>query len=288
MQFALFLGCTIPARLNQYDASARKIFDKLGIDAVDIRDFNCCGYPLRNYDYKSYILSSARNLALAGKENLNIITLCKCCFGSLKKAMHMLNEDESLRNEINDMLAKEKLKINGTVEVTHLLSVLYHEVGMETLKEKIANPYKNLKIATHYGCHALRPSNIMQFDDPGNPRLFDDLVELTGAESVDWQSRLECCGAPMLGVNDDLSMNIMEKKITDARQGGADYICAACSYCQLQFDKAQKMNLSKGNGKNRMPSILYTQLLGLAMGIDADALQINISELDISGIREYL
>ena len=86
MEFALFLGCTIPARLNQYESSSRAVLEKLGVGLVDIREFNCCGYPLRNIDFKVFLLSSARNLALAEKKNLNVMTLCKCCYGSLKKA----------------------------------------------------------------------------------------------------------------------------------------------------------------------------------------------------------
>ncbi len=288
MKFALFLGCNIPARVQQYDMSARAVLDILNVDLVDIRGFNCCGYPIRNTDFETFVLFSARNLALAEKQGLDIVTLCKCCYGSLKKAEHLMKEDNSLRDEINVLLAKEGLEYRGTIEVRHFLSVLHKEIGIPALKEKVKNGFKDLKIATHYGCHALRPSDITQFDNPVAPVLFDQLVEVTGAKSIDWQLKLECCGAPLLGVNDDLSMDLAEKKLSDGKQSGADYLCVACPYCQLQFDTVQQMMISVRGTDHQLPSILFPQLLGLVMGIDGKALGIQMNQIDISRIEDFL
>ena len=288
MNYALFLGCTIPARLTQYESSSRAVLGALGVELIDIKEFNCCGYPLRNIDFKASILASARNIALAEKEGLPMLILCKCGFGTLKHADHILKEDSSLRNEINTILKKEGLEYTKGVEIKHLLSVLYHDVDRDTLTKKITRPFENLKIATHYGCHALRPSEITQFDDPVNPTLFDDLVTLTGAESIDWEKRLDCCGAPLTGVNDDLSMDLTGKKLANAKQSGADFLCDACSYCHIQFDTVQGiMNTATGTN-NSLPAILYPQLLGLSMGIDGDTLGLGENTIDITGIEGYL
>jgi len=288
MKFALFLGCTIPARLTQYESSSRAVLKKLGVELVDIAAFNCCGYPVRNIDFKASVLASARNIALAEQKDLPMLILCKCGFGTLTYADHILKEDSSLRNEINATLKKEGLEYSKGVEIRHLLSVLYHDIGSDTIKEKITQPFQGLKIATHYGCHALRPSEIVQFDDPVNPTLFDHLVELTGAESIYWEKRLDCCGAPLTGVNDDLSMDLTKKKILDAGQSGAQYICDACSYCHLQFDTIQKMIYPEGGENHRLPAILYPQLLGLSMGIDRDTLGLGKNQIDITGIEGFL
>ena len=288
MKFAFFIGCNIPARLQQYELSSRAVLNKVGVDLIDIREFNCCGYPMRNADFSTYLLFSARNLALAEKRELDMITLCKCCFGSLKKANHLLKENKGLRDEVNSLLAKEGLVYNGDSKVIHLLSVLHKDIGVKSIKEKLNLLFKDLKIATHYGCHALRPSEITQFDDPVAPVLFDELVKVTGAKSVDWPLKLECCGAPAMGINDSLSRTLTEKKLTDAKQAGAHYICSACPWCQLQFDSAQKANASKQDNDNQIPSVLYTQLLGLGMGIDDKLLGFQTNEFDISGIKEFL
>jgi heterodisulfide reductase subunit B len=288
MEFALFLGCTIPARLNQYESSSRAVLKKLGVGLVDIREFNCCGYPLRNIDFKVFILSSARNLALAEKKNLNVMTLCKCCYGSLKKADVLMKENASLKKEVNATLEKEGLTYEGRIEVKHLLSVLHKDIGIEAIKEKIALTFKGLKIATHYGCHALRPSQVVGFDDPVAPTLFDQLVEATGAESIEWAMKLECCGAPLWGVNDKLSMDLTLKKLTDGKKSGADYVCAACPYCHIQFDTVQKMILSQRNVNHPLPSILYTQLLGMSMGVEKKSLGLEMNKIPINQIEELL
>ena len=287
MKYAVFLGCNIPARVDQYDVSARAVLRQVGVQLKDIREFNCCGYPLRNTDQKSFLFSSAVNLALAEKEGLDILALCKCCFGTLKEAQHILKQEGALQKQVNELLARRGLEYTGKIRIKHLLSVLYHDVGVDTLKSNITRHYKDVKIATHYGCHALRPSKITRFDDPIAPSIFDKLVQVTGAKSVDWTRKLECCGAPVLGFNDDLSMNLTKKKILSGKEAGADYLCSACPYCHLQFDAVQKKMVSK-NGTDPLASVLYPQLLGLCMGMDEKTLGIGMNQLDITGVPSFL
>ncbi len=288
MKFALFRCCVTSVYLKQYESSTDAVLAKLGVELIDVPEFNCCGYPLKNYDFKAYVLSSARNLCLAEKGRLNIMTLCNCCYGSLKHADHLMKEDASLRAEINTTLQKEGLKYDGGVEIRHLLDIFHKDIGIDQIKQRVVKTFNKPNIATHYGCHILRPRQIVRFDDPEEPSIFDRLVEITGAESVDWQNKVKCCGAPVWGVNDDLSMDLIENKVTDARQSGAEYLCVSCAYCQLQFDRVQKMLNEKRNKTDYLPSILYTQLLGLCLGVDAESLGIDQNELNIRGIMDYL
>lgn len=287
-EFAFFIGCQIPARLTQYESSARAVLETVGVKLVDIREFNCCGYPLRNIEFKAFVLSSARNLALAEKRDLHLLTLCKCCYGTLKKADSLLKEYPSLKEEINHLLKKEGLKYEGRSEVKHLLPLLFKEIGIEKIKEKRVMGYQGLRIAPHYGCHALRPSQLVGFDNPISPGLFDQLIEVTGAESIDWPLKMECCGAPLWGINDELSMDLSLKKLMNGKESGAEYVCTACPYCQIQFDKVQKMILSQRNLNHPLPSILYTQLLGLSLGIDKKLLGLDLNEISLSGIESAL
>lgn len=281
MKFALFLGCQIPIRLKQYETSSKLVSERLGLELIDIEEFNCCGYPLRNIDFKTFLLASARNLALAETKKLNVMTLCQCCYGSLKKADFLLKENLSLRKEVNAVLQREGIPYEGKIEVKHLLSILDQEVGVEAIRKRIEKPFQGLKIAAHYGCHALRPSQIVRFDDPGNPSIFDRLVEVTGAESIDWLMRLECCGAPLLGSHDELSTEMTLKKLNNGRGSGADYLCTACTYCQIQFDTVQQMILSRQGSNPPLPSLLYPQLLGLSMGIPPEPLGLKMNKIPI-------
>jgi heterodisulfide reductase subunit B len=287
MKFALFLGCNIPARLTQYESSARAVLGELGVGLADIKAFNCCGYPVRNIDFKSFLLSSARNLALAEKENLDVISLCKCCYGSLKKADHLMKEDVSWREAINRMLEKEGLSYRGDIQVKHLLSVLFHDVGLGAIKDKINRSFDGLRVAAQYGCHVLRPSKVVNFDDPVAPTIFDQLVKLTGAQSVDWPMRLECCGAPLWGINDELSMDLTEKKLMAGKESDAECICTACAYCQIQFDTVQKIMHSSRGTNHQLPAILYPQLLGLCMGIDRESLGLGYHQLPVKDLEDF-
>ncbi len=288
MRFVLFHGCNIPSRVEQYADATEAVCARLGIELVEMTQFCCCGYPARNTDHRAYVLSAAKNLALAEKSGLEMLVMCKCCYGSLKKAQYFLNQDADLKADINRILAKENLQYQNQVQVKHLLSVLYHDVGLDQLKEKISKTYSGLQIAVSYGCHALRPSTVTEFDDPVSPKIFDELVEATGAFSVEWARKLDCCGAPLTGINDQLAMDMAQKKIDSAREAGAQFLCTACPYTQLQFDGVQiQMAAQSENGEPLAP-ILYPQLLGLCMGIDEKTLGISKNEISLSNISLFL
>ena len=288
MDFAIQRCCVTPIYLKSYNSSTDAVLKALDIGLVDIKEFNCCGYPLKDIDLKAHVLASARNMSLAEKRSLDVMTFCNCCYESLKEAKQLLGEDESLKRDVNGKLMKEGLEYGGTTGVRHLLEVLYNDVGLEALKEKMVMSFKGLKIAVHYVCHILRPRQLVQFDDPGTARVFDQLVEITGAEIVPWEAQLDCCGAPVWGIDDDLSMDLTQKKTKDARQSGADFLCVACAYCQVQFDRVQKMLLSRRGEDKALPSILFTQLLGLSLGVDSETLGIGQNELDAEGITHFL
>ena len=276
MQFALFLGCNIPARLEAYEISSRAVLERLGVTLRHISAFNCCGYPMRNSDFMAFLRSAARNLALAEAKGTDMLTLCQCCYGSLKKAAHFIQNDASLKDEINRALAKEGLRYAGKTRVRHLLDVLYHDIGTSAIGKTVKRRFNNLNIATHYGCHALRPGDVAGFADPDAPGLFDglfdELVEVTGADSVAWPMKQECCGAPLLGVNDALSQGLAAKKLANARQAGADYLCTACPYCQMQFDAYLRTGVAASPDEPMPSAILYPHLLGLSMGLDEENL----------------
>ena len=284
MTYALFVGCNIPARVSQYEDATIAVFRNLEIGLHRIPEFNCCGYPIRNQNQEAFVASAARNLALAEQSGFDMLVMCKCCFGNLKMAQYLLDKDKILNKKIQKILSKEDLTYQGTLQIKHLLSVFYHDVGIETIKKHITNAFQNISIAPSYGCHALRPSSVTQFDNPVAPRIFDYLVEVTGAHSVDWARKTDCCGAPLLGVNDQLSIEMMTRKVTNARESGADYLCTACPFTHIQLDLIQKQVWESRNDSNTIAPILYPQLLGLAMGIDRQTLGIEKNQLDLGDI----
>jgi heterodisulfide reductase subunit B len=267
-RFAFFLGCSIPARVNQYEVSSRAVLGELGVELVDEGEFGCCGYPIRNVSFMGFLHASARNLALAEKRRLNILTLCKCCYGALRNADHLLRQDGRLKDRVNEVLQGEGLRYGGGIEVFHLLSVLNGPIGVEAIQTRIRKPFGSSPgVAVQYGCHALRPSAAVALDNPVSPTVFEKLVEVTGARCVPWKTSTQCCGAPLLGIDDELSGKLTKTKLEDARKSGADLLCVACPYCYLQFDTVQKMATGEKDYAH-VPCVLYSQLLGVAMGLD--------------------
>jgi len=265
--------------LANYEASTREVLRVLGIELAEEPGFKCCGYPMKNYSFKAFVLSAARNLALARRKSTDMVTMCSCCYGNLKHAGHALARDEILRDEVNVALGKEGLHYEEGVRVKHFLDVLHEKRGSEGIAERIKRPLKGLRVAVHYGCHLLRPRNIVQFDNPFTPTKLDLLVEATGAESIAWSTKLDCCGSPLMGVNAELSMDLTGKKLSNARQAGADCLCVVCPYCFQQFTRVQDMIVARRKPGFELPTILFQQLLGFALGIDERTLGLQPNQI---------
>jgi heterodisulfide reductase subunit B len=292
MKYAFFQGCNIPIRIQQYATSTEAVFNKFGIELQTVPDFNCCGYPARNVDEKAYLLPSVRNMAIAEKMGLDIIVICNCCFASLQKAKNVMAKDGQLKDELNGYLTKEGLQYKGNVQIRHYLTVLYEDVGTDKIKSRLVNRFKDLNISVIHGCHVLRPREITNFDNSFVPKITEELLQVTGATSLDWRGKLECCGAALAGINNDLSQKLLKEKIVGAQTAGADYITPVCSYCHLQFDTAQINMRGENSSEKLLPVLLFPQLLGLCLGIDEKTLGIEqnstINAQDIERIKSLL
>jgi heterodisulfide reductase subunit B len=231
-------------------------------------------------------------MAIAEKMGLDILVICNCCFASLQKAKSVMEKDSQLKNELNGFLAKEGLQYRVKVQIKHYLTVLYEEVGTEKIKSQLVNRFNDLNISVIHGCHILRPREITTFDDSFVPRITEELLATTGVTSLDWRGRLECCGAALAGINDELSRKLLKEKISGAQSAGADYIIPICSYCHLQFDTTQKNMNGENSSEKVLPVLLYPQLLGLCLGIDEQSLGIEqnstIEADDVQRIKSLL
>lgn len=261
IKLAYFPGCKIDFYLKDYDISFQAVMERLSVKLVKL-PFNCCGYPARSSDFQVSVFSSIRNLAFARKHNLNIITACKCCFGQLKYASYQWHEHSELQEKINILLKEENLFWDGKTKIKHLLPFLYNEIGIENIKKQIKNRLEKKKIVTQYGCHALRPFTITGFDNPHSPKIFEELIDITGFETIEWSKRTECCGNPIYNTNKQLSLKLLNSKLQTASQSGADHICTACTHCQIQYND---LSFQKEWQKHKITPILFTQILERAM-----------------------
>ena len=284
MAYSFFAGCKIPYFLPEYGDSALALLNRFGIELLDL-EFNCCGYPVRDIDFQSFLLAGARNLALAEQKNTDIVTPCKCCFGSLKFVEHYLKQRKAIKDQINALLRPEGLQWEGRINVRHLVTVLHRDVGVNALRAAVIHPFKGLKVAVHTGCHALRPGNVTRFDNPLAPGIFNGLVALTGAESVFWSMGTECCGNPQWDKNRKLAFIQMQKKLLNAKQAGADFVCTACTYCQIQFEQKQPSISISHNNDRMVPAVLISHLIGLSIGLTDE--QIGIGDENRHALAAY-
>jgi len=274
-KYLLFLGCVIPYRLSSYEVTARKVLSKLGVELQEMPEFNCCGFPMDPVNHDLMLTLAARNLCLAEKEGLSILTLCNGCFGTLNKTNKMLKEDKDARERVNGYLKESGMQFRGTAEVKHLVHVLAEDVGFEKIKEAVSKPLGQMRVAQHTGCHILRPAKYIDQDDPENPTLLKNLIRLTGAACLDYLGETECCGNPIIGVNEEIPFNIAREKLNNVKGVGAKALITVCPFCHMMYDLNQPRIERAFNEKYGIPVLHYTQLLGLAMGFKSEELEFN-------------
>ncbi|MBC7129780.1 CoB--CoM heterodisulfide reductase subunit B [Candidatus Bathyarchaeota archaeon] len=287
--YALFLGCTIPARQPNYEISARKSLTKLGIELVDLENMTCCAPPpLRSIDLKNSLALAAYNICLAEDADLDMLTLCTGCFESLAMTNNLLKKNDKLREEVNRILSNVGKEFKGTKEVRHYLQVLVNDVGLTQLKRNVVKPLNNLKVAAFSGCHLLRPSEYLRFDDPERPRIYDSLIEALGAESIWYKNKLKCCGGLLRGYADDIALAIARDKIVNAANAGADCIATLCPFCFLTLDLGQVLIKSTYKEEYNLPIIHYAELLSLSLGVDPKELALEIHKIKLDKILEKI
>jgi len=289
MKYALFLGCTIPARGQNYEMSAREIAKVLGIDFVNIDDFACCGTPLKSSKHLDSIILAARNLAIAGEKKLDICTLCSSCTSVLTEVNKELNENEELRDKINNELKKIGKKFTPGVKVRHFSRILYEEIGLEKIRDKVKKNLKDLKLSIHYGCHYLRPSEIYEdFDDAENPTTIDKLIATTGAEVVDYKNKLSCCGGAILGVEQEIALSMAKQKLDNVCFKNVDALVTCCPFCTVMYQDNQRKIESNFDVEYNLPVLFFPQVIGLAFGIDYKKLGFRLNKIKANDLLEKI
>jgi heterodisulfide reductase subunit B len=287
-RYLFFLGCTIPYRVSSYEVSARKVFAKLNIELVEMPDFNCCGLPVDPASHEMMLALAARNLCLAEQHGLNIITLCTGCATTLRKVNKILKEDKELKNTINEYLKEVDMEFKGTIEAKHFVHAFKEDIGFDKIKETVQKPLTGLKVAEHCGCHLLRPLKVMGYDDPEDPAVLKGLIELTGAECLDYMDEAECCGYTVITIDEKVALQLTREKLHHVKMSGAQALITVCPSCHLMFDMQQSRIERIFNEKFELPVLHYPQLLGLAMGFKPDELALKELRVSPSKILETI
>jgi heterodisulfide reductase subunit B len=285
LKYSVFLGCTIPARQVNYEQSARKVSEALGIELVEA-GYGCCGFPVEPIDETKALAMAAFNLKLAEEAGLPVVTMCSACGEMLNKAKKLLDNEDIAKN-VNKVLEKSLDTSYGgeATEVIHFARMLYETYGLEKLKKKVKKPLNGIRVATHPGCHYVRPKELFEeFDDPEFPVSLDRLVEATGAEAVDYIGKTDCCGGGILAVSESTSKAMTGKKLETLSQLGLDALVLVCPFCAIMYDKYQRTLEAELEKQYGLPVLYYTQLLGLALGIPPGELGFDVNTVPVDAL----
>ncbi len=257
LKFSYYPGCSLTSTAREYDLSLRAVCQGLEVKLEELQDWNCCGASSGHAT--NYLLShalSGRNLAMAEREGLDMAIACPACFLRLKNTRHEVLDNTGLRERLAESTG---LTYEAKHDIRHLLDIIYNEVGVDIIKEKIKKPLSGLRLVCYYGCFLVRPPKVVAFDDPENPQSMDILLDASGAEVLDWSGKVDCCGGSLSLTKREIVIRLVGE-LTDAARGvEAEAIVTACPLCQSNLDSRQS---SKG-----LPVFYFTELMGLAMGL---------------------
>jgi heterodisulfide reductase subunit B len=270
-RFAFFPGCLIPARHPAMEFAIRETLPKLGINIIDLEGASCCPDPIyfKSKDKLSWLAVAARNLTLAEDLGVDIFTNCSGCTATLSETYHLL-QDEKLRDQVNERLRRIGREYKGTSKIRHIVTLMRDVVGYEAIQESVIRPLEGLKMAIHYGCHLLKPSKIMQVDDPNNPTVMENLVTSLGAEPVRHRNWYLCCGKACQ--TEDVPSKMMHDLLGTVNEEEADLLCMICPTCFGQFDFGQMKVAKKFDEDFKTPPVYFFQLLAYAQGVPYDEL----------------
>jgi heterodisulfide reductase subunit B len=275
MRYLYYPGCSAEATGKAYDISTRALMEKLGVELVELDDWNCCGatsyFSVRELD--SFAIA-ARNLAIAqrqGDEDLCVI--CNACYTTLAKTNRYMAESTEVFEAVNGALGAVDRSYDGTKPVRHIMDVLINDIGLETLEAKVTRRLTGLKVACYYGCQYSRPMGA--FDDTEFPVTMDNFFRALGAETVDFAGKVKCCGGMMMLTKEEGALRLCHELLKGAQDAGADVIVCACPLCEMNVEGYQpRVNKTFGTSFD-IPVMYFTQLAGLAFGADPKQLAID-------------
>jgi heterodisulfide reductase subunit B len=287
--YAYFPGCSsADGGAVANGLSAQAISEALEVKLLELEDWNCCGStPYGSLNELESACLAARDLALAEKTGLELVTPCSACYTTLNRVNTQLEEHPEFKRKVNEALAAAELSYSGKVRVRHLAEVLFTDIGPQAIGDKVRRKLSGLKVASYYGCQLVRPK--YGFDDPEFPLSLDLLVESLGAEAVPFPLKCRCCGGSLIVSEEDLALGLIQKILESARENGAQLIITPCPLCQTNLDAYQVSVNHKFKTDYELPVLFLTQLIGIALGIDSKALGLDKSIVSpLKALAPYL
>jgi heterodisulfide reductase subunit B len=277
MKYAYYPGCSLHATAVDYSESTLAVAEALGIDLVEVPDWSCCGStPAHCTDELLAAALPAKNMIAAKTVADEMLVCCSACFSRFKFAQKHIEEKENIRTKLSEIMPVEQAQ---NIKVRHLIDVLVQDVGAEKVAE-MKQQDLGLKVACYYGCLLTRPPKVTELDDVEDPRFMDDLLTAAGMETVPWPYKTECCGATFSLTRTEIVLRLSADILQMAKEAEVDCISVACPLCHANLDMRQSDIEKKLGLKYDIPIFYFTQLLGMAFGLEQSKLGIGRSLVD--------
>ncbi len=273
MKYSYYPGCSLHTTAKEFDISTKVVMQELGIELEDLNDWSCCGGSIAaSVSHDMGMAMAARNVALAQKQNLDLLASCSGCYNKSARAAKAL-KDPTEKDRIMAIMSEMGINVSDyNIRVRNVVDVLVNDVD---IARRIKKPLTGLKVACYYGCLLTRPADITGWDSPVFPTSMDKLATICGAEVVDFRSKTKCCGGPILVSKQDVAFELTKNLLDEAKSLGADCIVLACPLCDTNLELRQPDIEKKYNVSYNLPIIYITELIGLALGIKPTKLGIN-------------
>jgi heterodisulfide reductase subunit B len=269
MKFGYYPGCSLHATAREYSESLLTLVGALGIELEEVEDWACCGASsAHSTNHLLGVALPARTLAIAEQQGLpNIVAPCAACYGRLAGAAHELQGDAALAEKVAGILERP---LGQAPEIINVLAFLQRLLPV--IRDKVGTTLTGLNVACYYGCLLLRPHKVTRFDDPEQPESMEQICAAVGANPVEWNKRIECCGAGFSLSRTGSVIRLGREILDDARAAGAEAVIVGCPMCHSNLDMRQAAMNRGQEGAEELPVLYITELVGLALGLDPKAM----------------
>ena len=221
MKAVFFSGCNMDFVFPDSAENAVRVLQDAGVAVFFPQEQSCCGKPAMGMGDRD----TGRKLA---KKNIEailalnpdvIFSACPTCTETLEKTYVEIFEGDPA------MLSKVKTFASKVREFTSLVAELYEKEG-----RLMPSNAGGQKVTYHDSCHIRRGLGIYK-----EPRA---LLEATpGVNFVEMKDADHCCGmAGAFGMKYvEISMPLLEKKVNNIKDTGAEVCAVACPACMMQI-----------------------------------------------------
>jgi heterodisulfide reductase subunit B len=285
--YTYFPGCSCSSEggAKAYDWSMQAVSKVLDFELIELDDWNCCGStPSGSVDELGAFCLAARDLALAEKSGLDMVTPCSACYVIFNRTNTYLKQYPHLQAKVDEALVAGDLKYNGTIRVRHTLDILTTDIGYDAIRSKVKKPLAGLKVAPYYGCQVVRPG--FGFDHPENPQSLDKLITSLGAAPTPFPLKTRCCGGSLIISEEAIALDLTRRLLESAASHGAECLVTVCPLCQTNLDVYQSRVNKKFKTDYKMPVLFFTQLMGIAFDIELKSLGLNTNVVSPDSVLE--